>query len=328
MEVLTPAALFILVMARVPPLIRKGHDSVFYAALLTGAAALLTVPAAYVAADGLLGGHNVAKLAQHTMMVTGMWFIRYGIINAITPATEQRPPGLRLLPMFVIHFLQTIAFLAIGTGPTTTDFQGTYNTTLAGALYYSMVMLYSGWVCTEIAMVSKKFLPDMRGAFRTGFILVLLGGFSGVISSAAMIVDVLATAAPPLSALTFHGTPLQILFDLIPTALIGIGLTIPAVAGQRERSRTRTWERRAINRLKPISDRVLANAGTARTLQSDPEGTAPERLHRMIVQIWDAELSSGPESVLSPEDRAFLLEVETTLRRHAALPDRASSQTS
>jgi hypothetical protein len=215
--------------------------------------------------------------------------------------------------------LQAVLFLATDAGATTMEFQGTYNKTLPGALFYSMVMIFTGWVCAEIAIVLRRFVPEMRGAFKVGFLLVGTGAFLGTLSSAAMVLDILATAVPALAAFSFHETPLQQVLDLVPTVLVGVGLTIPAVAGQLERSRTRQWEKNTLLRVTPIRDRALARAGTERTLPSDPRTTVPEQLHRMIVQIWDAELAPGDGSVLTAEDRAYLLTVERKLD-----PDRST----
>jgi len=319
MQLFMAAALYLLGLARLPALLKSGRDPVFMAALLTGTAALLTSPAAYPVVDQALGGQNVAKLAQHTSMMIGMWFIRGGILNAVAPVMERRRQRFRTLPLYVALVLQAVLFLATDAGATTMEFQGTYNKTLPGALFYSMVMIFTGWVCAEIAIVLRRFVPEMRGAFKVGFLLVGTGAFLGTLSSAAMVLDILATAVPALAAFSFHETPLQQVLDLVPTVLVGVGLTIPAVAGQLERSRTRQWEKNTLLRVTPIRDRALARADTERTLPSDPRTTVPEQLHRMIVQIWDAELAAGDGSVLTAADRAYLLTVERKLD-----PDRST----
>jgi hypothetical protein len=313
MQLSMAAALYLLALARVPALLKSGRDRVFMAALLTGTAALLTSPAVYPAVDQALGGQNVAKLAQHTSMMIGMWFIRGGILNGVAPVRERRPQRFRMVPLYAALVLQAVFFLATDAGVTTMDFQGTYNKTLPGALFYSMVMIFTGWMCAEIAVVLRRIVPEMRGPFKLGFLLVGMGAFLGTISSAAMVLDVLATAVPALAAFSFHETPLQQVLDLVPTVLVGLGLTIPAVAGQLERTRTRRWEKNTLLRVAPIRDRALARTGTERTLRSDPRTTVTEQLHRMIVQIWDAELAVGDGSALTAEDRAYLLTVERKL---------------
>jgi hypothetical protein len=313
MQLIMAAALYLLGLARVPALLKSGRDPVFAAALLTGTAALLTSPAVYPAVDQALGGQNVAKLAQHTSMMIGMWFIRGGILNAVAPVRERRRQRYRTLPLYVALGLQAVLFLATDAGPTTMDFQGTYNKTLPGALFYSMVMLFTGWVCAEIAVVLRRIVPELRGPFRLGFLLVGTGAFLGTISSAAMVLDILATAVPALAFFSFHETPLQQVLDLVPTVLVGLGMTIPAVAGQLERTRIRRWEKSTLLKVTPIRDRALTRAGTERTLRSDPRTSVPEQLHRMMVQIWDAELAAGDGSALTAEDRAYLLTVERKL---------------
>ncbi|MCU1530571.1 MAG: hypothetical protein JWO49_142 [Arthrobacter sp.] len=313
MQLLMAAALYLLALARVPALLKSGRDPVFVAALLTGTAALLTSPAVYPAVDQALGGQNVAKLVQHTAMMIGMWFIRGGILDAVAAVAERSRRRFRTLPLYLALALQTAFFLATDAGATTMDFQGTYNKTLPGALFYSMVMIFTGWMCAEIAVVLRRILPEMRGPFKVGFLLVATGAFLGTLSSAAMVLDILATAVPALALFSFHQTALQQVLDLVPTVLVGLGLTIPAVAGQLQRVRTRRWEKKTLLRVTPIRGRALAHAGTERTLPSDPRTTVAEQLHRMIVEIWDAELAAGAESVLTAEDRAYLLTVEEKL---------------
>ena len=321
MQLLTAAFMYLLAAARLPAFIRTRRDAVFIAALLAGTAGLLTSPDVYVAADSALGGRNIATLVQHSLMVTAIWNIRSGIMAAISHGTDRGVRRYGLLPLYVTLAMQAVFFVLTVAGRTTTDFGNDYNGTLPGAVFYSMVMLFTGWVCAEIAAISRRFVPRMRGPFKAGFLLVSVGAFLGAFAAAAMVLDILAASVPTLSFFSFHQTPLQEIFELVPTALIGIGLTIPAVAGQLDRAKSRRREKATLAAVAPIRDRALALADTGRTLPSDPGTTVSEQLHRTIVQIWDAELASGSASAITDEERAYLLAVEKLLDLERATGD-------
>lgn len=310
MHLLTATALYVLALARIPAMLRFGKDRVFLAAMLAGTAALLISPTVYIFVDDLLGGHNVAKLIQHTLMVFGVWQLRVSIVHAITPESSLRPGGYQALPLYLALALQTAFFLAAGAGPTTTDFSNTYNTRPAGAAFYSMVMLFVGTVCAEIALVCRRFVPRMHGPFRVGFTMVGIGGALGAVSAVSMVLDVLASAVPGMGMWNFYSTPLYQIMQLVPTVLIGQGLTIPALAGRAERKRTERWEQEALARVQPIRERALLAAGLNGTLEPDHSAPAQDRLHRLIVEIRDAELARGGTSALTMEERAYLLTVE------------------
>ena len=69
-----------------------------------------------------------------------------------------------------------------------------------------------------------------------------------------------------------------------------------------------------IAKVEPIRVKALKNADMARLLKTDDAARPQERLHRMIVEIWDAELAAGAaRSALTAGDRAYLLTVESDL---------------
>jgi hypothetical protein len=83
------------------------------------------------------------------------------------------------------------------------------------------------------------------------------------------------------------------------------------VAGHTRLKRQARWASDTLAGVEPIRERVLHLVGDHRLLESDPAAPARERLHRMIVEIWDAELASG--GALTPGERAFLLAAEEQL---------------
>jgi hypothetical protein len=65
--------------------------------------------------------------------------------------------------------------------------------------------------------------------------------------------------------------------------------------------------------VQPLQERALQTAGLDRALEPDPGAPAQDRLHRLIVEIWDADLAMGTASALTPEERAYLLAVDHKL---------------
>jgi hypothetical protein len=313
MQLLTAITLYMLAVARIPAMIRSKRDTVFIAGFLAGTSALFTVPAIYTVVDPALGGRNWVKLGIHTFMVLGLWFLRRAILSAVAPETTAGRRHLRALPLYLALVLQTVFFIATDVGPTTTNFGDSYNIEPAGALFSSMVMIFIGWICGEVAFRCIQFVPTMRGAFRVGFSMVLIGSVAGVFSSIELMLDVLSNAAPGMASFNIHKSPYYQVLQLVPVAFVGLGLSIPALAGRARRRRTARWEREAMVRLKPIRDKVLAKAGLERVLEADDAAARQDLLHRMIVEIWDAELASGKESALTPDDRSYLLEIERKL---------------
>jgi hypothetical protein len=313
MQPVIAAALYLLAVARIPALLRFGKDTVFFAGLLSGTAALLTTPAVYVFVDQLVGGRNLTKLALHTLLVLGLWQLRIGVLHAISTDPKRRHSKYGVIALYLTLVLQAVFFFAADVGATTTQFGHNYNTRPAGALFSATVLSYIGFVCVELALVCRRFVPRMHGLFRVGFTMVGIGSAVGVLSAVLMTLDVLANAMPGMAMWNFHSTPLYQVVQLIPIGLIGPGLSIPAWAGRAERKRTERWEQETLARVQPIQVRALQTAGMDRTLETDASAPAQEKLHRLIVEIRDAELAMGGDSVLTPDERAYLLTVEHKL---------------
>lgn len=311
-QLLMAAALATLAAARLPVLVRKGRDTVFIAAVLACGAALLSNPGVYTVTDRALGGINLARLAMQSLMVLGLWFLRKALLHAVAP--EVKGNILRRLPLFAALVLLVVFFIIIGPTTTTTTWGDQYENNIRGALFSITGIGFISWICGEIALVCARHVPGMRGIFRPGFIMVALGCGTGCLTMAYMGLHVLSHAIP-LGIIHYAGelTIFRIL-ELISIALVGIGLTMTAVTGQRRRRRIARWEREALGIVAPIRERALLKAGLQRTLESDQDAPAQDRLHRLLVEIWDAQLAAGGETpVITPEERRYLLSVEEHL---------------
>ncbi|MET4143792.1 hypothetical protein [Arthrobacter sp. UYCo732] len=311
-QLLMAAALAILAAARLPVLIRNRQDTVFGAAVLAGCSALLTNTTAYSFVDLLLGGINLARLLMQMLMVLGLWALRKAVLDAVAP-TRRRRALVRGIPLFLALGLQTTFFLLLGPTTTTTTWGDDHEGSVIGALFSVVGIAFISWVCGEIAVVCFKVIPGMRGVFRPGFTMVAVGCAIGSITMASMTAGVISAAYPPLAAFNWKSPDGYRALELLSIALVGIGLTLTAVTGHRRRVRIARWEREAFASVEPIREDALRKAGLQRTLESDSTAPLQDRLHRMIVEIWDADLAFGERSLLTAEQRAYLLQVEQKL---------------
>ncbi|ACL42159.1 hypothetical protein Achl_4208 (plasmid) [Pseudarthrobacter chlorophenolicus A6] len=307
------AVLYLLGVARIHVVLNNKHDRVFNAAALAGTGALLTNPHVYVFIDGLIGGQNWARWAMHTLMALGLWQLRCAITEAVSQGSGRRD-RFGAAPMYLTVGLQTALFVMIqGRAPTTTNFVDTFNAQAAGAGFYSMVIVYIAWVCAEIATACYRFVPKMRGVFRVGFSMVFVGSALGIAAAAVMLCDSLSHVVPVLATMNFHTTPLYVVIQLIPIVFCGIGLTLPVLAGRVQKARNVRWEAETHAVIAALRTRVLSKVGSERTLGTTTSTTTKDSLHRMIVEIWDAELASPDGHALTAEERTYLLDVERRL---------------
>lgn len=311
-QLLMAAALAVLAAARLPVLMRQRNDTVFVAAVCACGAALLTSPAVYTFADHALGGFNLARLLMQALMVLGLWFLRRALLQAVTPHATL---GLvRRLPLLAALALLVFFFILVGPTATTTTWGDEFEGLLPGALFSVTGIAFIAWVCGEIAFVCLRHLRNLNGTFRLGFSMVSAGCAIGCVTMTMMTVSVLAHALPALKPLQWSSLDGYRVLELISIALVGVGLTITAVKGHRSRSRIARWELETLTKVEPIREHALRGAGLQRTLQSDDSAPLQDRLHRMIVEIWDAELAAGAgRTFLTAEQKIYLLDVERKL---------------
>jgi len=308
-QLVMAAVLFVLAAARIPAMGRKGRDTVFLAALFAGVGSVLMSPAVYAAVDSSIGGINLAKLALHTSFIIGLWNLRLAVLEAIMPADTRRAL-LRSLPLILTLALQLMFFVL--TGPTTTtDSWGLYHDRLPAALFSTVMIAFIGWVCFGVAVACVRYIPRMRRSFKVGFTMVGAGCVLGLIVAIKFTIGLLAIPMPVLAAVPIPSDAAIRVVEMFTIVLVGAGLTVPAMAGRTSRNRQARWEADTLAGVEPIRERVLQHLGADRILEKDPAAPARERLHRMIVEVWDAELASG--GTLTTDERTFLLAAEERL---------------
>lgn len=314
MQLMMAGALYLLALARIPALARNRTDAVFLAAIFAGTAAVLMNPEVYVFTDTSLGGANLVKLVLNSLMMIGLWFLRHSVVQAVARGTDQRHVLIRTLPLILTLSLEILFFVLTGPTTTTESWGYRYHGQIPGALFSVMLITFVAWVCAEIAVVCLRYVLRLRQWFRVGFCMVGAGSIISFVAMAKMGIDVLAAAFPFLAAFSgSEGTPFHLL-EMLAILLVGIGLTIPALAGRSARRRLLRWNLATLARVEPIRDRVLHNASMDRLLAPDATALPQDRLHRMIVEIWDAELAAGTgNSILTREERAYLLSAEVNL---------------
>lgn len=316
-QIVMAGALLLLAIARVPAMVRNGKDTVFFAAIFEAGAMVLIDPDVYSTTDDLLGGVNLIKLINSILMVLGLWFLRSAVLTAISPDYSKRNVWVRRLPLLVTVALQFLFFFLTGLLPSTATW-GQYHDHLTAALFSLMVIIFVGWSCGEIAWACVRFIPKMHRSFRIGFSMVGLGCLISVYTTVSMGLEVLRT--PGLFSVagsqSLHPQPFAV-YELYAIVLVGVGLTIPAVAGRAARRRKERLDQRLaliISKVEPIREKALKDSEMARLLKADTEANPQERLHRMMVEIWDAELAAGSgRSVLTEQERAYLLSLESDL---------------
>ena len=308
-ELVMTAVLFVLAAARIPAVVRNGRDTVFLAAIFAGSSSVLMSPAVYAMLDDSLGGINVVKLALNSSMIIGLWYLRRAVLEAIMPADSRRVL-ISTLPLTAALLLQLLFFVLAGPTTTTASW-GLYHDRLPAALFSAVLITFIGWVCAEVTVACFRYIPVMRRSFKVGFTMVGAGSIVGMLVTIRFTIGLLAVPIPALLALPVPSDAAIRVMEMITIVLVGAGLTVPAVAGRRRRKRQVRWEADTLAGVEPIRERILQRVGPERFLESDPAAPARDRLHRMIVEVWDAELASG--GTLAPEERAFLLAAEKQL---------------
>lgn len=312
-QLLMACTLFILAAARVPSLRRKGKDPVFMAAVFAGASSLLMVPAVYTVVDAVIGSMNITKLVLNSLMIVGLWYLRTAVLNAVSPEADGGSPVRRGLPLIAALVFQALFFVLTGPTVTTTQWGANYEDRLPGVLFSMSSIIFIAWTCGEIAWNCFKYLPRMRRAFKIGFIMVGVGAVISCLVMLKMAQEALSEFVPAL--LIFGNGRNFAPFEMVAIVLVGVGLTIPAMAGRAERRTAARRLERTVEKVSAIRARVLDGGNMNRVLQISHDATPQERLHRMIVEIWDADLASDTQaagaSALTDEDRDYMLRVES-----------------
>ncbi len=141
--------------------------------------------------------------------------------------------------------------------------------------------------------------------------MVGIGCLIGLLVAVRFTISLLYVPVPALLSVPVPSDAAVRLLEMFTIILVGAGLTVPALAGRTRRKRLARWESDTLAGVEPIRERVLQHVGADRFLESDPAAPTRERLHRMIVEIWDAELAAG--GTLTPGERTFLLAAEKQL---------------
>lgn len=313
MQFLMAAALFLLAGARIPALLRNRTDLVFSCAVFGAVGSLLMSPAVYVPVDTALGGMNLVKLVLNSLMIISLWYLRLAAYAAIAPeAGGRRSWWTRTLPLTLTLTLQTAFFLL--TGPTiTTPAWGIYEDRFPALLFSLMLTLFICSMSAEIAVICFRYVPRMSRSFRVGFSMLGAGCIMGFLVMAEMCLSLLARHLTFLAILVRPDFPYHQL-ELVATVLAGAGLTIPAVAGRAARRSLHRWNTETLARVESIWAKALRSTSLDRTLEADPQAPVQDRLHRMIVEIWDADLAADTSATfLTAEERSYLLSVEAKL---------------
>ncbi|NVN00047.1 hypothetical protein [Arthrobacter sp. SDTb3-6] len=320
MDYVPAAMLWLLTLIRIPTARDRERASVLRATFFAAVACTLFIPAVYIAADPLLGGHNHVGLLLITAILAGFWqFHTATVLAAITNnARRRRHLGRGRLAAAVAGACVIAGFAASRVDATNQNLPLAYGNQPGMQLFLWAGSAFIIWVCADVALTCLKFLPRMRsrtfksgvGAFAAGCTLMALA--LGNRLALGLLEESPARNSTVLGGLNWSFTILETLAVL----LVSIGLMLPrfrespGLLRRNLRSRwlmallTPAWWRssterkyRLRNRWTPILDPVT--------------GQATAHLHRRVIEIRDCQLRG---LTLLPRDRVLISQAEQLLQ--------------
>ncbi|MBO4209176.1 MAB_1171c family putative transporter [Micromonospora echinofusca] len=267
---------------------------------VTNALALLAVtftvstPAVWTAADRLTGVNNIAALVAHLCVVAFSTTIQVLLLWWAEPTTARRRARHRQFVLGTVALVLLGLFVAAGpTESRNTDFVATY----AGRPHFAVYLLaYLTAFAAGLVDIIRICWPYARlvgtGWLRTGLRTTTAGAAVGLVYCTVRALDIVEAAA---GWNVHRGEALVPLSSSVGALLVILGLTMPAW-GPRLAGVAGTVDRvRLLRQLHPLWH-ALSTAVPAVRLTPDRAGRwrPAERLHRRVVEIYDARLALRP----------------------------------
>lgn len=276
---------------------------------VTSAFALLAVaftvstPAVWVFADEITGIDNVNALIAHLCVVGFSTSLQVLLLWWTNPAETARPRSRnRLLTLAAVALLLTVLFVGIGPTDThDTDFVVTYShrPRLAAYLLVYLVAFSAGLI--DIIRICWPYARLVGpGWLRRGLRTTAVGASIGLLYALARGLDVLA-------AVGWHLPGWEGLIPITAStgALLVIGgLTIPPLAPHLDNLAGAVHRIRLLRQLRPLWAALCAAVPTVRLTHDQRWGLPADRLHRRVIEIYDARLVLRPYLSEAVGDRA------------------------
>ncbi|WP_026536274.1 hypothetical protein [Arthrobacter sp. H14] len=312
MTAIVVIGLFILAAIRLRPLIRKGSDTVFMAAVVEGVGMGINIDAVYTWLDPLLGGQNLTNLISHILVIGGLWFLRSAILDSVAPEAGSIYRITSILPLTATLVAHAVLFFLSDLPVTAASFNETYGDQTTVAMYTCLSMLYIAWVTAETGLACLRYVPQMRASFRVGFTVLGAGCAAAMTAALSQIIFVMGKHFDFLAPLGDVTATLYETCQSLSILLIGIGLIIPPAAASVTKRRTDAWHRQANEKMAAIWDRLREVTKERQSLPVDTI-SGSELTYRLLVEIRDSQLMAGEASPLTDEELAYVDEVEGKL---------------
>ena len=288
----------------------QADRSTIYFGMTAGFGLLLNIDPIYLAADGWLGGVNLADLMANTAIIVGVSAFARGVAKAADGSSSITRVVLGPYVLVGVVVISAAAFSMIKTAGSSTRFMLDYGDQPAAAVYSGVQHLYFGMVTLAMAVVCIGQLSKVCGFMRIATVVLLIGSLGQALTCIVVIVMDVAHVAGNESLLRLgqysydYGNSLSII-------LIAAGLVMLPTARFLESRRTNAQIARLVEELGPAWSRALEAKSSGPRVE--PSGDQESVLYRQLIEIRDAQASLGSQYELSPAEVSRLETAEAFL---------------
>lgn len=256
----------------------------------------VSTPAVWSAADRLTGVNNIAALVAHLCVVGFSTTVQVLLLWWAHPADVARLRARRRVYVFAtVTVVLLILFVAAGpTQSRPTDFVATYADRTPFAVYLLAYLTAFAAGLLDIIRICWPYAKLVgRGPLRIGLRTTSIGAAVGLVYCAVRGLDVVGSVA------NWEGHPLEALVPIsssIGALLVIVGVSTPAWAPRLSAAAGTVEQVRRYRELYPLWAAMSEAVPTVKLSTSGtPASWRPgERLHRRVVEIYDARLALRP----------------------------------
>jgi hypothetical protein len=291
------------VLVRASALARNRRDPVFYAALFWLLAMTLNEAHVYAAAESVLGGILLTALIIHLSLQLGLFLLRRAVVQAADPGTLRFASS--TVPLIVATAIQVVSYLLMDVESAKAQFNGGTALHVPYLVFSVSFVLYMLWV------FFIRYVPAMTGAMKTGFILIGTGSLLALIGCSSQLLALTARFMGFEPRIVFVLSGIYVVLASLTSMACCAGIAVPAAASSAARRKQRKYHAAALPAMEELWNRTVVQRGV-RHLPVNESAPERQRLHRMFIEIRDADLAAG-KTLLSDQESALLQEVEDRL---------------